>query len=52
LRELGIVGGHGGEERGGVWSLCGSFDPLTVGHLWMIEQGCRIFKKLRVAIGI
>jgi pantetheine-phosphate adenylyltransferase len=30
----------------------GSFDPLTIGHMWMIEQGCRIFPKLRVAIGI
>ena len=30
----------------------GSFDPLTIGHLWMIEEGCRIFQTLHVAIGI
>jgi pantetheine-phosphate adenylyltransferase len=30
----------------------GSFDPLTVGHLWMIEQGVLLFDQLVVAIGI
>ena len=30
----------------------GSFDPLTIGHLWMIEQGVRIFGRLVVAVGI
>lgn len=30
----------------------GSFDPLTVGHLWMIEEGVRLFGRLTVAIGI
>lgn len=30
----------------------GSFDPLTNGHLWMIEQGARLFDKLIVAIGV
>jgi pantetheine-phosphate adenylyltransferase len=29
----------------------GSFDPITNGHLWMIEQGTRMFGKLIVAIG-
>jgi pantetheine-phosphate adenylyltransferase len=29
----------------------GSFDPITNGHLWMIEQSCKIFDKLTVAIG-
>mgnify|MGYP000645707489 CR=1 FL=1 len=29
----------------------GSFDPLTNGHLWMIEQGLKIFDRLYVAIG-
>lgn len=29
----------------------GSFDPLTNGHLWMIEQGAKLFDKLIVAIG-
>lgn len=30
----------------------GTFDPLTIGHLWMIEQGSAMFDKLIVAIGI
>src|SRR5450756_660673 len=30
----------------------GSFDPLTVGHLWMIEEGVRLFDHLIVAIGV
>jgi pantetheine-phosphate adenylyltransferase len=30
----------------------GSFDPLTIGHLWMIEEGFRLFGKLTVAVGI
>lgn len=30
----------------------GTFDPLTIGHLWMIEQGAILFDKLVVAIGI
>jgi len=30
----------------------GSFDPPTNGHLWMIEQGARLFDEIIVAIGI
>jgi pantetheine-phosphate adenylyltransferase len=30
----------------------GSFDPPTNGHLWMIEQGARLFDEVIVAIGI
>jgi pantetheine-phosphate adenylyltransferase len=30
----------------------GSFDPITNGHVWMIEQGRRLFDELVVAIGI
>lgn len=30
----------------------GTFDPLTIGHLWIIEQGAAIFDKLIVATGI
>ena len=30
----------------------GSFDPLTIGHLWMIEQGVALFERLVVAVGI
>jgi pantetheine-phosphate adenylyltransferase len=38
------------KKRLGVYA--GSFDPLTVGHLWMIEQGVALFDELVVAIGI
>jgi len=37
------------KERIAVYA--GSFDPPTDGHLWMIEQGSKIFDKLIVAIG-
>ncbi|MBI5347496.1 MAG: pantetheine-phosphate adenylyltransferase [Candidatus Aenigmarchaeota archaeon] len=30
----------------------GGFDPPTNGHLWMIEEGARLFDELVVAIGI
>jgi len=30
----------------------GSFDPATNGHVWMIEQGAKLFGELIVAIGI
>jgi pantetheine-phosphate adenylyltransferase len=30
----------------------GSFDPLTIGHLWMIDQGVRLFDRLTVAVGV
>src|SRR5689334_18993736 len=36
-------------KRLGVYA--GSFDPLTIGHLWMIEQGVLLFDRLVVAIG-
>lgn len=29
----------------------GSFDPPTKGHLWMIEEGARLFQTLTVAVG-
>lgn len=29
----------------------GSFDPITNGHLWIIQQSCKIFDKLIVALG-
>lgn len=38
------------KHRLGVYA--GSFDPLTVGHLWMIQQGVELFDRLVVAIGI
>jgi pantetheine-phosphate adenylyltransferase len=40
------------KKEAGLAVYAGSFDPLTVGHLWMIEEGRRIFRKLHVAIGI
>lgn len=36
----------------GLAVYAGSFDPPTTGHLWMIEQGARLFEKLIVAVGI
>ena len=30
----------------------GTFDPVTLGHLWMIEQGLALFDKLIVAVGL
>ena len=30
----------------------GSFDPVTNGHLWMIEQAVELFDELVVAIGV
>lgn len=30
----------------------GSFDPLTLGHLWMIERGAELFGGLKVALGV
>jgi pantetheine-phosphate adenylyltransferase len=29
----------------------GTFDPVTIGHLWMIKNGSNLFDKLIVAIG-
>lgn len=29
----------------------GSFDPITIGHLWMIQNAARMFDELVVAIG-
>lgn len=37
-------------KRLGVYA--GSFDPLTVGHLWMIREGVRLFDHLIVALGV
>jgi len=42
--------------RGKDWTMrhavyAGSFDPITNGHLWMIENGSRMFETLTVAIG-
>jgi pantetheine-phosphate adenylyltransferase len=38
------------KKRLGVYA--GSFDPLTIGHLWMIDQGVNLFDRLIVAVGI
>lgn len=35
--------------RIGVYSGC--FDPLTFGHLWVIDQGVMLFDKLHVVVG-
>jgi pantetheine-phosphate adenylyltransferase len=40
------------KRRGKSGVYAGSFDPLTVGHMWMIEQGARLFDRLTVAVGV
>jgi pantetheine-phosphate adenylyltransferase len=30
----------------------GSFDPLTKGHIWVIEEGLRLFDHLYIAVGV
>ncbi|HUF63320.1 MAG TPA: pantetheine-phosphate adenylyltransferase [Verrucomicrobiales bacterium] len=35
----------------GLAVYAGSFDPVTKGHLWMIEQGAALFGRLIVAVG-
>lgn len=30
----------------------GSFDPVTNGHVWMIENGAKLFDELIVAVGV
>ena len=37
-------------RRTGVYA--GSFDPPTIGHLWMIEEGAKLFARLIVAVGV
>jgi pantetheine-phosphate adenylyltransferase len=37
-------------RRLGVYA--GSFDPLTIGHLWMVGEGARLFEQLIVAVGV
>ncbi|HMA96643.1 MAG TPA: pantetheine-phosphate adenylyltransferase [Polyangiaceae bacterium] len=38
------------EQRLAVYA--GSFDPPTVGHLWMVRQGANLFDRLHVALGV
>jgi len=38
------------KRRIGVYA--GSFDPPTLGHLWMIENGLSLFDRLIVAVGV
>jgi len=30
----------------------GSFDPITNGHIWMIQEGAQLFDELVVAVGV
>src|SRR5688572_18968369 len=39
-------------SSGRVGIYAGSFDPPTVGHLWMIEQAATLFDELIVALGV
>ncbi len=31
--------------------MAGSFDPITLGHMYLIQEGARLFNSLTVAIG-
>ena len=37
---------------GGVAVYAGSFDPPTLGHVWMMREAARLFDRLLVAIGV
>ena len=37
-------------KRIGIYA--GSFDPPTMGHLWMIQQGSQLFDELVVVLGV
>lgn len=37
-------------DRTGIYA--GSFDPITFGHIWVIEEGLLLFDKLIIAIGV
>lgn len=37
------------EDRVAVYA--GTFDPITLGHLWIIEKGSRLFDRLVVSVG-
>lgn len=39
-------------QNGKAAVYAGSFDPLTIGHMWMIEEGARLFDRLIVAVGV
>jgi len=38
------------KKRLGVYA--GSFDPPTRGHVWMVEEGAKLFDRLIVSVGI
>jgi len=39
-------------RKGRVGIYAGSFDPPTIGHLWMIEHAAKLFDVLIVALGV
>jgi pantetheine-phosphate adenylyltransferase len=41
---------HPRRQKSSVYA--GSFGPLTVGQMWMIVQGARLFDRLTVAVGV
>jgi pantetheine-phosphate adenylyltransferase len=38
------------QKRVGIYA--GSFDPPTVGHVWMVQESAKLFDELVVALGI
>ncbi len=47
----GLVMEINAKPRNRVAVYAGSFDPVTLGHIWMIKMGASLFDKLIVAVG-
>jgi len=39
------------QKKDRVAVYAGTFDPITLGHLWIIEKGSRLFDRLVVSVG-
>jgi pantetheine-phosphate adenylyltransferase len=43
--------GRNMKTQGRIAVYAGTFDPVTIGHLWMIKSGSSLFDKLVIAVG-
>ena len=48
---MGCMKNVSSQTRENIAVYAGTFDPVTYGHLWMIDAGSRLFSKLIVAVG-
>jgi pantetheine-phosphate adenylyltransferase len=39
------------QKKDRVAVYAGTFDPITLGHLWIIEKGSRLFDRLVISVG-